>query len=269
MIERLIAITEALGKAPAVLRWPVPGYLLNRLQYALMREAWNLVESGVCDFADVDRALTHGLGMRWAAIGPFEVQDVAGLDVHLAVAESLMPVLGGPAGASGRAAGDGGEGRQGNVDGQGTARRLRRGPRRRVAGPPGAGDASGEGRPRVAGVELFTMLRARPRANPRQSVTLWPFRARHQNGLRDGPSPIAGPEDAPRTRRRCRERYEHVTKQTSNVRFATACQIGHRGLEARRVRAAPGRVCDRPSRGCEMEYSVLGGSLVRRVQRLR
>ena len=96
VIEELIAITEALGKAPAVLRWPVPGYLLNRLQYALMREAWNLVESGVCDFADVDRALTHGLGLRWAAIGPFEVQDVAGLDVHLAVAESLMPVLGGP-----------------------------------------------------------------------------------------------------------------------------------------------------------------------------
>lgn len=95
VIEQLIAITEALGKAPAVLRWPVPGYLLNRLQYALMREAWNLVESGVCDFADVDCALTHGLGLRWAAIGPFEVQDVAGLDVHLAVAESLMPVLGG------------------------------------------------------------------------------------------------------------------------------------------------------------------------------
>jgi 3-hydroxybutyryl-CoA dehydrogenase len=95
VIDRLIAITEALGKAPAVLRWPVPGYLLNRLQYALMREAWNLVESGVCDFEDVDRALTHGLGLRWAAIGPFEVQDVAGLDVHLAVAESLMPVLAG------------------------------------------------------------------------------------------------------------------------------------------------------------------------------
>jgi len=96
VVEALIAFTERLGKARAVLRWPVPGYLLNRLQYALMREAWNLVESGVCDFADVDRALTHGLGLRWAAIGPFEVQDVAGLDVHLAVASSLMPQLGGP-----------------------------------------------------------------------------------------------------------------------------------------------------------------------------
>jgi 3-hydroxybutyryl-CoA dehydrogenase len=95
VIDELVAFTVWLGKAPAVLRWPVPGYLLNRLQYALMREAWNLVESGVCDFADVDRAVTHGLGLRWAAIGPFEVQDVAGLDVHLAVASSLMPELGG------------------------------------------------------------------------------------------------------------------------------------------------------------------------------
>ena len=96
VVTELVAFTEWLGKAPAVLRWPVPGYLLNRLQYALMREAWNLVESGVCDFADVDRAVTYGLGLRWAAIGPFEVQDVAGLDVHLAVASSLMPQLGGP-----------------------------------------------------------------------------------------------------------------------------------------------------------------------------
>ena len=95
VIDELVAFTVWLSKAPAVLRWPVPGYLLNRLQYALMREAWNLVESGVCDFADVDRAVTHGLGLRWAAIGPFEVQDVAGLDVHLAVASSLMPELGG------------------------------------------------------------------------------------------------------------------------------------------------------------------------------
>src|SRR4029078_11029292 len=91
--SELVAFTEWLGKAPAVLRWPVPGYLLNRLQYALMREAWNLVESGVCASADVARALPHGLGLRWAAIGPFEVQDIAGLDVHLAVASSLMPVL--------------------------------------------------------------------------------------------------------------------------------------------------------------------------------
>ena len=74
----------------------MPGYLLNRLQYALMREAWNLVESGVCDFADVDRALTHGLGLRWAAIGPFEVRRAPPASMGAwRSAEYLMPVLAG------------------------------------------------------------------------------------------------------------------------------------------------------------------------------
>jgi len=71
----------------------VPGFVANRLQYALMREAWALVEAGVCSHADLDRVLTRGLGARWAAIGPFQTVDLAGLDVHLAVAENLFPEL--------------------------------------------------------------------------------------------------------------------------------------------------------------------------------
>jgi 3-hydroxybutyryl-CoA dehydrogenase len=85
--------TEQLGKAPVVVRRDVPGFVANRLQYALLREAYALVESGVCSFADVDRAVTHGLGPRWAAIGPFETMDLAGLDVHAAVAANLWPEL--------------------------------------------------------------------------------------------------------------------------------------------------------------------------------
>jgi 3-hydroxybutyryl-CoA dehydrogenase len=85
--------TEQLGKAPVVVRRDVPGFVANRLQYALLREAYALVDSGVCSFADVDRAVTHGLGPRWAAIGPFETMDLAGLDVHAAVAANLWPEL--------------------------------------------------------------------------------------------------------------------------------------------------------------------------------
>ena len=48
---------------------------------------------GVCSFEDVDRAVTAGLGARWAAIGPFQTMDLAGLDVHAAVAENLWPEL--------------------------------------------------------------------------------------------------------------------------------------------------------------------------------
>jgi 3-hydroxybutyryl-CoA dehydrogenase len=84
---------DQLGKAPVVVRRDVPGFVANRLQYALLREAYALVDAGVCSFADVDRAVTHGLGARWAAIGPFEAMDLAGLDVHAAVAANLWPEL--------------------------------------------------------------------------------------------------------------------------------------------------------------------------------
>ena len=75
------------------MRRDVPGFVVNRLQYALLREAYALVDGGVCTFADVDRAVSHGLGARWAAIGPFETMDLAGLDVHAAVAANLWPEL--------------------------------------------------------------------------------------------------------------------------------------------------------------------------------
>lgn len=92
-LETLSAWMRELGKAPVVVRRDVPGFVVNRLQYALLREAYALVDGGVCSFADVDRAVTHGLGARWAAIGPFETMDLAGLDVHAAVAANLWPEL--------------------------------------------------------------------------------------------------------------------------------------------------------------------------------
>jgi 3-hydroxyacyl-CoA dehydrogenase len=92
-LETLAGWMEELGKAPVVVRRDIPGFVVNRLQYALLREAYSLVDSGACSFADIDRAVTHGLGARWAAIGPFETMDLAGLDVHAAVAANLWPEL--------------------------------------------------------------------------------------------------------------------------------------------------------------------------------
>jgi 3-hydroxybutyryl-CoA dehydrogenase len=92
-LETLRAWMEELGKAPVVVRLDVPGFVVNRLQYALLREAYALVDAGVCSFEDVDRAVTAGLGARWAAIGPFQTMDLAGLEVHAAVAENLWPEL--------------------------------------------------------------------------------------------------------------------------------------------------------------------------------
>jgi histidine ammonia-lyase len=92
-LRRLAELSTAIGKQPITARRDVPGFVANRLQYALLREAYALVETGVCDVADVDRAVVSGLGARWAAIGPFAAMDAAGLDVHAAVAAQLFPQL--------------------------------------------------------------------------------------------------------------------------------------------------------------------------------
>jgi 3-hydroxybutyryl-CoA dehydrogenase len=92
-LERLLALSRTLGKQPIAVRRDVPGFVANRLQYALIREAYALVEDGVCDVEDVDRAVVHGLGARWAAIGPFASMDAAGLQVHEAAAARLFPEL--------------------------------------------------------------------------------------------------------------------------------------------------------------------------------
>jgi 3-hydroxybutyryl-CoA dehydrogenase len=90
--DRVEEFSRAIGKQPVRVA-DVPGFVANRLQYALLREAYHLVAAGVCSPADVDRVITAGLGPRWAAIGPFLSMDLAGLDVHRAVVEQLFPRL--------------------------------------------------------------------------------------------------------------------------------------------------------------------------------
>ena len=92
-VETLRAWSLALGKAPVCLRRDIRGFVANRLQYALVREAYALVEAGVCSPEDVDVAVTDGIGARWSAVGPFTAADLAGLDVHGAVAALLFPEL--------------------------------------------------------------------------------------------------------------------------------------------------------------------------------
>jgi 3-hydroxybutyryl-CoA dehydrogenase len=92
-LERLAGWSRALLKTPVVLSREIEGFVGNRLQYALLREAYAIVAEGVCSPADVDAAVTSGLGARWAAIGPFASMDLAGLDVHSAVARALFPKL--------------------------------------------------------------------------------------------------------------------------------------------------------------------------------
>eukprot|EP00043_Microstomoeca_roanoka_P013118 m.128532 g.128532 ORF g.128532 m.128532 type:complete len:322 (+) comp15672_c0_seq5:164-1129(+) len=65
-----------LGQAPVILRKEVNGFIINRLQYALLMEAWRLVEDGVATPQDVDTAISQGLGLRWSFMGPFETIDL-------------------------------------------------------------------------------------------------------------------------------------------------------------------------------------------------
>jgi 3-hydroxybutyryl-CoA dehydrogenase len=91
--QRLVDLARALGKRPVHVRRDIAGFVANRIQYAVFREAFALVQSGVCSYADLDEAVRPGPGARWAAVGPFESLDLAGLDVHQAVATRLYPTL--------------------------------------------------------------------------------------------------------------------------------------------------------------------------------
>ena len=82
-----------LGKRPVRLRREVPGFVANRLQAALVREAFHLVELGVATPEDVDAVVTEGPGFRWPFVGPVETADLGGLDTWQRVLDNLAPEL--------------------------------------------------------------------------------------------------------------------------------------------------------------------------------
>ncbi|OXU20636.1 hypothetical protein TSAR_008475 [Trichomalopsis sarcophagae] len=65
-------IMTEIGQAPVVLNREIDGFALNRIQYAILNEAWRLVADGVLDVKDIDIVMSEGLGMRYAFLGPFE-----------------------------------------------------------------------------------------------------------------------------------------------------------------------------------------------------
>ncbi|QYN39574.1 3-hydroxyacyl-CoA dehydrogenase [Pseudonocardia sp. DSM 110487] len=77
-VEAAIAFYTALGKKPIRLRHELPGHVANRLQAALWREAYSLIDRGVATVADIDTAIANGPGLRWALLGPFAVQHLSG-----------------------------------------------------------------------------------------------------------------------------------------------------------------------------------------------
>jgi len=82
-----------IGKRPVIIQREVPGFIANRLQGALLREALWLVQKGFVTPRDVDTIMKTSIGRRWSVAGPFEIFDVAGWDLVLAVASWLLPYL--------------------------------------------------------------------------------------------------------------------------------------------------------------------------------
>lgn len=92
-LDWLMDLLRQAGKMPVHVRRDLPGFIGNRLQHALWREALHLVESGVCDAATVDNVVRNSFGLRLAAMGPLENADYVGLDLVLAVHKYLFPSL--------------------------------------------------------------------------------------------------------------------------------------------------------------------------------
>ena len=94
LIEQLIQLATQLGKQPIHVRRDVPGFVGNRLQFAVFREALHLVEQGVVSPEDLDRAMTGGPGFRWGFLGPLQAADFGGLDVFHSISSYLWQDLG-------------------------------------------------------------------------------------------------------------------------------------------------------------------------------
>jgi 3-hydroxybutyryl-CoA dehydrogenase len=92
-IARTTRWIDGIGNDPVVLRREVAGFIGNRLQYALLREALWLVQAGVATAEEVDRVMTLSLGRRYAVVGPFATADLGGLDTFLTISRQLMPQL--------------------------------------------------------------------------------------------------------------------------------------------------------------------------------
>lgn len=91
--EATFELLEKVGKKPIHVQKDVPGFVGNRLQHALWREAFALIDDGVCDPETVDQAIKSGFGLRLPILGPVETADMVGLDLTLSIHEYILKYL--------------------------------------------------------------------------------------------------------------------------------------------------------------------------------
>lgn len=88
-VEWMVATVRRLNLIPVRVKRDVPGFVENRILYAVMREALDLVERGVVDAEDLDTCVNWGIGYKLAVVGPMSLLDMAGLDIYGSVASYL------------------------------------------------------------------------------------------------------------------------------------------------------------------------------------
>lgn len=88
-----VDLLRKVGKTPVVLRHHIPGFIWNRLQYAMFREAVGLVQRGAATPEDIDNVIKMGLGRRYTTVGPLETSDINGLDLFHRISKYLYQEL--------------------------------------------------------------------------------------------------------------------------------------------------------------------------------
>ena len=93
VVARSCALIRSAGKEPVVIDREIAGFIGNRIQFAMLREAWSLWASGVASAEAIDAVVRHSIGRRLAITGPLESADLGGLATMVAFARSLQPEL--------------------------------------------------------------------------------------------------------------------------------------------------------------------------------
>jgi 3-hydroxybutyryl-CoA dehydrogenase len=92
-VRATMDLLTSIGKIPAHVRKDLPGFVGNRLQHALWREAIAMVAEGICDAATLDACVKNSFGLRLAVLGPLENADLVGLDLTLDIHKTIIPEL--------------------------------------------------------------------------------------------------------------------------------------------------------------------------------
>jgi 3-hydroxybutyryl-CoA dehydrogenase len=91
--ERAVEFARGWGKEPTLVRKDIRGFITNRIMYAMLREAFFLVENGYATVADVDRSVRNDMGFWMTLAGPFRFMDLTGIPAYRAVMKDLLPEL--------------------------------------------------------------------------------------------------------------------------------------------------------------------------------